>query len=54
MWGAKDFCFNMHFYERWKKFYPEAKSVVFEDAGHYVLEDKKDETLDHIKKFLAS
>jgi pimeloyl-ACP methyl ester carboxylesterase len=54
MWGAKDFCFNMHFYERWKKFYPDAKSVVFEDAGHYVLEDKKDETLDHIKKFLAS
>ena len=54
MWGGKDFCFNMHFYKRWKKFYPEAKSVVFEDAGHYVLEDKKDETLNHIKKFLAS
>lgn len=52
LWGAKDFCFNMHFYERWMKIFPEAKSIVYKDAGHYVLEDKKEETLSEISSFL--
>lgn len=52
LWGAKDFCFNMHFYERWTKFYPEAKTVVYNNAGHYLLEDEKEETLKEISTFL--
>ncbi len=52
LWGAKDFCFNMHFYERWTKFYPDAKTVVYKDAGHYVLEDEKEATLKEIYSFL--
>jgi len=52
LWGAKDFCFNMHFYERWMKYFPEAKSIVYKDAGHYVLEDKKEETLSEVSSFL--
>ncbi|MCO4795109.1 MAG: alpha/beta fold hydrolase [Bacteriovoracaceae bacterium] len=53
LWGAKDFCFNMHFFNRWTKFYPDAKTKVFADAGHYVLEDKKEETLEMISSFLG-
>lgn len=41
-WGAQDFCFNLHFYQRWKEFWPKAKCTLFKDAGHYVLEDEKE------------
>jgi haloalkane dehalogenase len=39
VWGAKDFCFSMHFYERFKEFFPKSKSHVFDKCGHYILED---------------
>lgn len=42
-WGAQDFCFNLHFLERWKAIWPQAKVTLFEGAGHYVLEDAGDE-----------
>jgi haloalkane dehalogenase len=42
-WGAQDFCFNLHFLERWKAIWPKAKVTLFEDAGHYVLEDAGEE-----------
>jgi haloalkane dehalogenase len=53
LWGGKDFCFNDEFYDRWRKEYPSAKHVYYKDAGHYVIEDKKDETLKEIKSFLG-
>jgi haloalkane dehalogenase len=53
LWGGKDFCFNDEFYDRWRKEYPTAKHVYYKDAGHYVIEDKKDETLKEIKSFLG-
>ena len=39
VWGGRDFCFNMHFYRRWKEFFPGADCHLFEDHGHYILED---------------
>ena len=51
LWGGKDFCFNDHFYHRWKSIYPEASFKYFEDAGHYVLEDKPEECLKEIRSF---
>lgn len=39
VWGARDFCFNMHFYERWCEFFPKAKKMLKQDCGHYILED---------------
>lgn len=52
VWGKEDFCFNDHFLERWKKFYPEAQKIVLKNVGHYVLEDCNKDTLDYIKRFL--
>jgi|SaaInlStandDraft_1057018.scaffolds.fasta_scaffold25937_2 cis-3-alkyl-4-acyloxetan-2-one decarboxylase len=37
-WGEQDFCFNTHFYERWKKVWPHAETDLFSDGGHYLLE----------------
>ncbi len=52
LWGAKDFCFSPHFYERWCEIYPEAKKHYISNAGHYLLEDAPEETQREIKAFL--
>ena len=51
IWGAKDFCFNMKFLKRWKDFFPDEKYIVYEDAGHYVLEDEKENCIREIGNF---
>ena len=38
-WGGRDFCFNDHFYEEWRRRFPRARAHHFPHAGHYVLED---------------
>jgi len=38
-WGGRDFCFNDHFYDEWRRRFPQAQAHHFPDAGHYVLED---------------
>ncbi|WP_245695048.1 alpha/beta fold hydrolase [Desulforhopalus singaporensis] len=43
VWGGRDFCFNDYFYQEWKQRFPSAQHHYFQDGGHYVLEDKKDE-----------
>ena len=53
LWGEKDFCFNMHFYNRWREIYPEAASEVYGKAGHYVLEDATKETTQRVQRFFA-
>lgn len=52
LWGGKDFCFNDRFFNKWKSIYSDAKYHYFEDAGHYVIEDKKEECMALIKSFL--
>ncbi|MFT5699299.1 MAG: pimeloyl-ACP methyl ester carboxylesterase [Desulforhopalus sp.] len=51
VWGGKDFCFNDSFYNEWKERFPDAESTYYADAGHYVLEDKKDEVNERIATF---
>lgn len=43
LWGGRDFCFNVDFFEEWKKRFPQARSRLFAEAGHYVLEDAFEE-----------
>ncbi len=50
-WGEKDFCFTMNFHNRFKDFFPKAESKTYPYAGHYVLEDAKDEILGDIQTF---
>jgi haloalkane dehalogenase len=51
LWGGKDFCFNDHFYNEWRRRFPEAESHYFSDGGHYVLEDKIVEILPILTQF---
>lgn len=52
LWGEKDFCFNMKFFNRWVEIYPEAKTKTYPWAGHYVLEDAGKEVLSEVREFL--
>lgn len=51
-WGERDFCFTTHFYERWRQLFPQARAKAYPNAGHYVLEDAKEEINHEIAKFL--
>jgi haloalkane dehalogenase len=54
LWGGKDFCFNRHYYDRWRTLLPGAKANYFESAGHYVLEDERAACLREIETFLTA
>ncbi len=53
-WGLRDFVFDRHFLEGFTSALPNAQVHAFEDAGHYVLEDKRAELVPAIRAFLDS
>ncbi len=52
-WGARDWCFDLAFYESWRSRFPEAEIDVYGDAGHYLLEDAGDRVAERVRAFLA-
>ncbi len=52
LWGGRDFCFNDQFLERWQGILPAATIRRIADAGHYVLEDAREEVVPTITEFL--
>jgi len=52
-WGLRDFVFDHHFLSEWRRRFPDAEVNVFEDAGHYVLEDAGERIIAIVKAFLA-
>lgn len=53
LWGTRDFVFDIHFLEEFKNRFPRTPAHVFEDAGHYLFEDKPGPILELIQKFLS-
>ena len=53
-WGLRDFVFDKHFLDGFRAALPEAQVQAFEDAGHYVLEDKHEVLVPAIRAFLDS
>ena len=51
-WGLRDFVFDHHFLEGFRSALPQAEAHVFEDAGHYVLEDKHELLVPAMRRFL--
>ena len=51
-WGLKDFVFDRHFLAGFEAALPRAEKQVYEDAGHYVLEDKHAVLVPRIRDFL--
>jgi pimeloyl-ACP methyl ester carboxylesterase len=54
IWGGQDFCFHDYFLGRWKEILPGAKIHRLDDAGHYVLDDAREEVVPMIHEFLAN
>ena len=52
-WGEKDFVFDGHFLDEWRRRLPGAQVKTFPEAGHYVLEDARDELVPLIRDFIA-
>jgi haloalkane dehalogenase len=51
-WGLRDFVFDRHFLKLWEERFPAAEFHRFEDCGHYVLEDARDEIIPRVRAFL--
>ncbi len=51
-WGLRDFVFDHHFLKGFQAALPRAQVHAFEDAGHYVLEDKHEVLVPEIRAFL--
>ena len=51
-WGLRDFVFDHHFLKGFTDALPQAQVQAFEDAGHYVLEDKAAVLVPQIRAFL--
>ncbi|KAF0221766.1 MAG: haloalkane [Geobacteraceae bacterium] len=51
-WGELDFVFDGSFLAEWKRRFPEAEVHRYPDAGHYILEDAREEVTPLIVSFL--
>ncbi len=51
-WGLKDFVFDRHFLDGFRAALPNAEVHAFDDANHYVLEDKREVLVPAIREFL--
>jgi haloalkane dehalogenase len=53
LWGGRDFCFNDLFLARWRELLPRAAVDRIADAGHYVLEDARDQVVPQLTEFFT-
>ncbi|MFQ5423778.1 MAG: alpha/beta fold hydrolase [Phycisphaerae bacterium] len=51
-WGERDFVFDRHFLDEWRRRFPDAEVQTFPDAGHYVLEDAADRIVPAVREFM--
>jgi pimeloyl-ACP methyl ester carboxylesterase len=52
LWGRHDFVFDVDYYNAWCRRFPDAESHLFDDAGHYLLEDVPERIIGLIRDFL--
>lgn len=53
-WGGQDFVFDDDFLGVWRERFPRADVHLFEDAGHYVMEDAPERIIKLVGGFMAS
>ncbi len=52
LWGCKDFVFNTKFLDHWQRLFPDATCHRFEESGHYIIEEERDQIISLIDPFL--
>jgi haloalkane dehalogenase len=51
-WGGRDFVFDRDYLSEWQRRFPHAQTHLFDDAGHYVLEDASEWIIHMVRSFL--
>lgn len=51
-WGERDFVFTPRFRDEWRRRLPHAQIHSYPDAGHYVLEDAREDLIPKIRAFI--
>jgi haloalkane dehalogenase len=51
VWGTKDFAFREAERERFERFFPKHKTVLLDDASHFLQEDAGDQIAESIRAF---
>lgn len=54
LWGEKDFVFDTDYRDAWCRRFPDAVCHSYPEAGHYLFEDEKKETIAAIRDFLCA
>lgn len=54
VWGGRDFCFDDTFLARWRALLPQADVTRLADAGHYVLDDAREDVVPRLTAFLRT
>ncbi|MFO7716358.1 alpha/beta fold hydrolase [Desulfosarcina sp.] len=52
LWGRHDFVFDLDYYHEWCRRFPLAETHLFDDAGHYLMEDVPGPIIERVKRFL--
>ena len=52
LWGGKDFCFNEHYFRRWRERLPNAEAEYLAEAGHYLLEDAREHCVSELRRHI--
>lgn len=53
LWGRHDFVFDVDYYNEWCRRFPMAERHLFDDAGHYLMEDIPDRIIGLVRSFLT-
>jgi len=53
LWGRHDFVFDTDYFNEWRRRFPEAESHLFDDAGHYLMEDVPERIIERVTAFMA-
>ncbi len=54
LWGEQDWCFTTEFLREWQQRFPDARTITYPDAGHYVFEDAIDRMVPDVRGFLQN
>ncbi len=52
-WGKHDFVFDGDYFDEWRRRFPAAHAHMFQEAGHYLLEDAPEEVTAAMAAFFA-
>ena len=54
LWGRHDFVFDVDYYNEWCRRFPHADHYLWDDAGHYLMEDVPERVIRHVKQFIMN